>query len=323
MSFLEKINLKTKVILIVISFISLVVYFDKLIFGKYYFLFPNEMEWDTSPWYNFLHKTKTQEEFGFKEKGIFIVGSSVAQYSTLTGKIEELLNRTHNTNKSYKVDFYSHVAMSPTDLYYYIDDIISKKPSLVAYPLNTGDFQLDFFKIPQKESEVLTYNERDRLFLYADWRHPVRLFYPFQFLKDHYKEIDKRHVFKLLTKSLLNINRNRMFFWDPAFSYYERHYREGRSYHNYTGSVPYEGIWIKGWTKPTFTIHCELNNGNLDELIYIQKPDTEVKIYEDSKEVFSNVYKKTGWQKLFVEFKPTDSLKLLLFNTNKTVSSRE
>ncbi len=121
----------------------------------------------------------------------------------------------------------------------------------------------------------------------------------------------------------MHINRVRLFFRDPLDAYYERHNRKGRSYHNYTGTPPNEGIYIKGWTLPTFTIHCELTNGALDELIYIAVPDTEVKVFDESKEVFAKTFPKVGWHKIRVEFEKSNSYQLLVISSNKTISSRE
>ncbi|EMM84141.1 hypothetical protein LEP1GSC037_3658 [Leptospira interrogans str. 2006001854] len=36
-----------------------ILFLDRVLFPIALFEFPNELEWDTSPWYNFLHKRKT------------------------------------------------------------------------------------------------------------------------------------------------------------------------------------------------------------------------------------------------------------------------
>jgi hypothetical protein len=321
LKFWNKIPLKSRIIFVVFSFLALVGLADHILFNKYFYQIPNELEWDTSPWYNFKHKTMNLKPYGYFEDGVLVVGSSVAMYSALPEDIQNLMNQKRESKRTYKVDFYAHVAMSPTDLYYYLDDLISKNPKQVAYLLNTGDFQMDYFNLTP-ELKLNGYNDEIRALDYSG-RFPVKLFYPAQFVRDYYSYLHKFQIFSLLAKSILHVNRVRLFFRDPLDAYYERHNRKGRSYHNYTGTTPNEGIYIKGWTLPTFTIHCELTDGALDELIYIAIPETEVKVFDDSKEVFAKTFPEVGWHKIRIEFERSNSYKLLLITSNKTISSRE
>ncbi|MCE9499138.1 MAG: hypothetical protein K8R21_01270, partial [Leptospira sp.] len=140
---MNNIPLKPRILILFAVFLIATVGLDRIVFGWALFEIPNELEWDTSPWYNFLHKTKSIQ-FSEHEKGVLIAGSSVALYSALPAGIESSLKKSGHENA--KVDFYSHVAMSPTDLNYYLDDVISKKPKIVLYLLNPGDLQLDHFR---------------------------------------------------------------------------------------------------------------------------------------------------------------------------------
>lgn len=98
-------------------------FLDRVLFPIALFEFPNELEWDTSPWYNFLHKQRNIR-FEKDEKGILVTGSSVALYSAYPQQITEEIRTSDIPNaKNFRAEFYSHPAMSPTDLYYYSDDI--------------------------------------------------------------------------------------------------------------------------------------------------------------------------------------------------------
>jgi hypothetical protein len=107
------------------------------------------MEWDTSHWYNFQHSRVNLKPFDNDKIGVLVAGSSVALYSALPSVIEEGLNERGLQSS---VRFYSHVAMSPSDLYRYTEDIVQKNPKVVLYLLNPADFQLDYFPVNEKES---------------------------------------------------------------------------------------------------------------------------------------------------------------------------
>ena len=49
-------NLKSKIILSIVAFCSLLIFLDWFVFSFLFLKIPNELEWDTSPWYNFLQK---------------------------------------------------------------------------------------------------------------------------------------------------------------------------------------------------------------------------------------------------------------------------
>jgi hypothetical protein len=311
-------SLRFKVIIIFLLFILSVSLLDKLIFNKLLYSFPNELEWDTSHWYNFQHSRINLKPFLGESRGVIITGSSVGLYSALPELIEKSLQEM---GKIVSVRFYSHVAMSPTDFYHYTDDIISKKPSLVVYPLNPADFQFDYFT-PEDTSN----------FNMAGWvkyngeRQPVRSFYPLEFALQYHKELSTDVFFLLLSKSLLYVNRERSFLLDPLYAYNDRHFRFGRSYHNYTGITPQEGIWRKGWTKPKFTIQCEVSPNGSDfreEYIYTELPETEVSITKNGIVILNEKFQKSGWKEIKIPLDKAKTNELITIETKNTVSSRQ
>lgn len=101
----KTLSIKQKLPLVLILFFSFTFALDNFIFDYLFYKFPNELEWDTSPWYNFQHKIKNTKPFSFHEKGVLIVGSSVALYSALHSQIEGLLNH-ENSEAPYRVEFF-------------------------------------------------------------------------------------------------------------------------------------------------------------------------------------------------------------------------
>ncbi len=217
-------------------------------------------------------------------------------------------------------DFFAHVAMSPTDLYYYADEMISKKPDLILYLVNPGDFQMDHF--PQ--AIFGDYSEEGRVHAYGS-RHPVKFYYPLSFLFDHFTALKKTEILPLLTKSMLYVNKYRGFIADPIDAYLERHTRSGTSYHNYTGATLNPVQWRKGWTEQKFQVSCELKNkSEFVETVFNPEKDTEILISNTTNELYKNSFPKTGWQKIqFVipEKIQTDTIDLS-FSISKTVSSK-
>lgn len=310
--------MRLRVLVIVLSFILSVVYIDFLVFSKWIFQFPNELEWDTSHWYNFQENRLRLPPFSKESPGILVSGSSVALYSVFPKFLEKSLNER---GRNLSVRFYSHVAMSPADFYFYSDDIIEKNPTLVVYALNPADFQFDPIDSLLEKAE---FNEKKWLEFYTE-RAPVKFFYPREFLKTYYADIPRQTIFNLLTKSILYVNRERSFILDPFFAYYERHLRGGRSYHNYTGIIPEEGIYRKGWTVPEFHIHCEVppGGGNREELLFIQIPDTGVKIFHEGREIFSSRFTNTGWKKILLPMGKDSQTQRLRIVSDRKVSSKE
>ena len=294
-----------------IIFVFLLIATDRFVFGKLFFLVPNHLEWDTSPWYNFLYKRK-EIQFSKEQQGILIVGSSVALYSVLPQKIEENLN---SKEKSFKVEFYSHVALSPTDFYYYLNDILLKNPQYIVYLLNPADLQFDHIK----GTKNLFFSEKERELIYPQ-RALVKKIYPFEYLRDNLKNLSKNNFLLLLNKSLFLVNRYKSFVKDPFDAYIERVLRSGRSYHYYTGIVPKEGIWLKGWTTPNFTIHCEKSLEA--ESIFIYQPNTTLSILNEKEElIFQKTFSRKSWYKLNFESKTNYSF--YKFKIHPTISSKE
>ena len=272
-----------------IIFVILLVLVDRIIFQKFFFQIPNYLEWDTSPWYNFLHK-RQKIQFSNKQDGILFLGSSVALYSVLPKKIEKKLNLS---KKSIKTNFYAHVALSPTDFYYYLEDIISKKPKYIVYLLNPADLQFDHIK---SSNYKIFFDENEKNQIYPK-RALVKNIYPFEYLKDNFTNLSKKNVLLLLSKSFLVVNRYKEFIKDPINAYIETNFRSNRSYHYYTGVVPKEGIWLKGWTPTKFSMFCEKKF--IDDSIFIAEPHTTLKIFNDKEEeIFQKTYNKKAWYKL-------------------------
>ena len=312
---MNQIPLKPRILILFSIFILATVALDRAVFGWALFQIPNELEWDTSPWYNFIRKTKIIH-FTETEKGVLIAGSSVALYSALPQQIEATLKKNGHENS--KIEFYSHVAMSPTDLHYYLDDLISKKPKMVLYILNPADFQLDYFR---EQDGNLVYSEKDRLVDYNE-RLPVKVIYPLPFFRDNFFSLNKNDLFALLTKSFLLINRYRIFYWDALDAIVDRHERKGRSYHNYTGNEPEEGIWLKGFVPQKFSIDCEIKSGVLRESIFIPVENTKLTVKQNGSLLNEFSFPKTGWYDIGIKPKGNSPAVKLVFESDKKVGSK-
>ncbi|WP_411821485.1 hypothetical protein [Leptospira sp. 'Mane'] len=292
-SLFNSLKFRAFAIFILLSGATLVL--DYIIFDKLYFLFPNEMEWDTSPWYNFEKKRRNikSEDYGNQ---VLIAGSSVALYSALPEAMNE------KANGAYHADFYSHVAMAPSDLFYYKDNLASLKPKLVVYLVNFADFQWEYVEFPNGK---LQFDKIKWSSEFAD-RFPAKTFYPTSYLFEYFRDLDRKRISKLAGKSLFYASRYRTFFWDPIDAFIENHFRSGRSFHRYEGSMPKEGIWAKGWTVSAQTsLSCETGNKQ-DDSIFIPKANTKIEfsIYNNDSggdSLFSRKeisFPKAGWTTL-------------------------
>ncbi|PJZ57346.1 hypothetical protein [Leptospira barantonii] len=323
-------KLKIKTIWISLLLLLGFVFIDRILFPIVLFEFPNELEWDTSPWYNFLHKRRNIK-FETDEKGILVTGSSVALYSAYPEQIEKEIRESKTKDaEKFRTEFYSHPALSPTDFYYYSDDILSKKPELVVYVLNPADLQLDYIQKTEYSSGA-SFDEAARMKDYKI-RHQNRFIFPGDFLADHWKQYTKGEFFSQLAKASILLNRFRSFLYDPWTEYMEHHTRTMRSYHYYTGSMPKEGIFLRGWTPPQFTIECELKDGKLSEEIFVQKPGIKVvieelsstvpsdKYYKPTDPLHEETYSKPGWKPLEIEFEDVPGVKTKFVNLRFTVS---
>lgn len=282
---------KAKIAIVFLALLSATFLLDFLIFEKLLLNFPNEMEWDTSHWYNFAYARK-HIKAQVDGKKVIIAGSSVALYSVLP---EELFK---GSDKKIISKFYSHVALAPTDLYYYKEDIADSKPDLVVYMLNFADLQWEYLTI-----EVGNYKFKEKLWLdeYSD-RYPARTYYPLEFLRDYFQVLNKKQILRLASKSLLYVNRYRHFAFDPLETWFDNHLRSGRSFQKYNGSIPEEGIWSKGWTQKTSTLTCSFGRDKEDS-IFLLKDHTKimVSVYENEKKKESVVsqtilsFDRSGW----------------------------
>jgi hypothetical protein len=295
-----------------------------------YFQFPNYTEWDTSPWYNFIHHRK-KIQFKENENKTLLVGSSIALYSTLPQLMNESENKNDETlikdsekGKSLHADLYSHVAMTPTDFYFYLDDIISHKPDIVVYVFNPADFQLEYLSLSEDNSESANFNY-DQWLGYFHWRNPARTIYPFSFFADFAKDLPKNDSYKLLGKSFLRMNRFREFFWDPINSYLEVNFRSGRSYHIYSGKIPKEGIWQSGWTKKEFQLTCDIRDEKIwKENIFIPDNNTDLYVKFANGRIENFYFEKKGWQIITLDFSDQENHATELeFKVSKGFSYKE
>ncbi|EIE00996.1 hypothetical protein [Leptospira licerasiae] len=332
-------RLKLKILYLSILFIALFSFIDRIVLENLLFGFPNELEWDTSPWFNFLEKRR-RIKFSENEKGALIVGSSVALYSSLPERMNEKLKNT-----SIRTEFYSHPALTPSDFYFYKEDIASKKPKLVFFVLNPADLQLDFL-ITEKENEArlaqykqnllyqensiidfqnLEYSEKTLDEVSATTRHQNRMIYPAQYLREKYKNIlriGKSAFLSLLSRSLFLVVRYRSFLYDPMDAWIENHLRSGRSYHYYTGIIPEEGIYLRGWAKPEFSIDCELKNGIFEESVFFQEKDTTLRIWGEGKAIlFDKTFPKSGWHTIKFNVPEKSDRTKLRISSDKKISS--
>ncbi|WP_210415815.1 hypothetical protein [Leptospira bouyouniensis] len=285
-------SIRWKVFLVTIGLLCGTFLLDRIVFFELYFLFPNETEWDSSPWYNFIYKTKELQATKDKHRTI-ITGSSVALYSVLPDE----LNRKISPQTTYT--FFSHVAMTPTDLFYYKENLHKSNPNLVVYLHNFADLQWEYM---EKDGDLFKFQYDIWLHQLAG-RYPTKTIYPISYLKDYWNQIDRKSLSKLVTKSLFYVSRFRIFFWDPIIVFIDNHFRSGRKYHLYQGMIPTEGIWSKGWTKNIATIECTEQKET--ESIFIQKKDTTVmfRFYENQNSLKSNSpshiqsiqFQKSGW----------------------------
>jgi len=262
---------KTKAILVTFVLLLQVLLLDFLLFEKLLLNFPNEMEWDTSHWYNFAH-ARSHIKDSVDGSKVILTGSSVALYSALP----ELLFKDSNPKIHSK--FYSHVALSPTDLFYYKEDIVQANPDLVVYMLNFADLQWEHVQIKNGEFEF-----KEQIWLDENSeRFPAKTYYPFEFLRDYYSRLNKKQIFRLAAKSFLYVNRYRHFVFDPIETWFDNHMRSGRSFQRYNGSLPKEGIWSKGWTKQNATLSCTFNRKQEDSIFLLKKnTKIQVTIYPD------------------------------------------
>ncbi|XDD56241.1 hypothetical protein AB3N62_18045 [Leptospira sp. WS4.C2] len=288
-------GLRWKVFFVTCGLFVGILLLDRILFFDLYFKFPNETEWDSSPWYNFIHKTKELQSTKDKHRTI-ITGSSVALYSVLPDE----LNQKENPKTKYS--FFSHVAMAPTDLDYYKKDLLDSHPNLVVYIHNFADLQWEY---QEPIGDKLEFNEKIWVSQFGE-RYPAKTIYPRAYLQDHWTELPRKTLSKLATKSLFYVSRFRVFFWDPIEVYLDNHFRSGRKYHLYQGEKPMEGIWSKGWTRESATVLCSEKKSK--ESIFFQKPKTKLRFrfYSETNSIpnqkpiheIEKTFARSGWNDL-------------------------
>lgn len=339
---MKETSIKVRIVYISFLLFGFFLLLDRILLPEILFGVPNELEWDTSPWFNFLEK-RSKIRFDKEERGVLIAGSSVALYSSLPERMNDRF-RNSTDLKDVRAEFYSHPALTPSDLYHYRKDIVDKNPSLLVFILNPADLQLDFLITPEeeakrkeqfenrivyKEKEILDltkveYDEKRLAETSAKTRHQNRMLYPFEYLTENFSSVlgvGKSAILSLLSRSIFFTVRYRSFLYDPFDAMIENHFRSGRSYHYFTGIQPKEGIYLRGWAKPEFHISCELKSGVLEESVFFQEKDTNLKVFQGEKTVFDRTFSKSGWQPLRLEFPEKPETVYLKFVMNRPISS--
>ncbi|PJZ70627.1 hypothetical protein CH373_06695 [Leptospira perolatii] len=320
---MNQIKIKLKVFLTALILLLSYCILDRFLLPAVLFGFPNELEWDTSPWFNFLEKRR-KIKFREEQNGVLVVGSSVALYSVLPQKLNEVFASKFGKEKVL-AEFYAHPAMTPSDFYYYKEDAVSKNPKLVFYILNPADLQLDY--VIEKKGRV-DFDEASLLKDSISGRHQNRFLYPDAFFWDHLGSIWKlgsSHFYSLLSKSLFLLSRYRSFLYDPFDVWIEHHFRSGRSYHYYTGIPPKQGIYLRGWAKPEFDIECVVQDGKFKQSIFTQKKETRVQIFSEKKDTlyFDQIFPKSGWTNIEFDVKENSNFVKLHFVATPSVTSDE
>ncbi len=290
----SRIPLRLRILLVSLLLLGATLILDYLFFQRIFLALPNEVEWGESPWYNFAHRANELQENADKANNrVLILGSSVALFSVLP----ETLNS--NADGLWQFSFLSHVAMAPTDAYYYLPYILSAKPKQVFYFLNFGDLQWEHTKI---SGDIVQFDEDSWRVDFA-LRNPAKVFYPRAFLKDHYSGLSKKTNLTLLSKSLLNVNRIRSFFLHPMEAWIENHLRGGRSFSQYQGSMPVEGVWARGWVGPVASMECDSPSFEKNSIFVPGKNSSIRAILSESKEQDSPIeidlsFSESGWQRI-------------------------
>jgi hypothetical protein len=268
------------------------------------------MEWDTSYWYNFKNYN-AKNDFSQKE-GWIVTGSSVAMFSVIPEELESRLGE-----KS-KVRFFSHVAMTPSDLYYYQDEIISQNPKKVLLIINPADMQMEYLR--WKDEANYEFDTAQYTVDFSD-RKPALYFYPWLYLRDHYKELPSKNNWRLFSSGFLLTNRYKSFLEDPLDKYIEHHFRKGKSFHNYTGAIPTEGIWQKGWTKPQTKMVCTPKSSNWQDSLFSQKENVTVTLHFHNR-TESIFFHKSGWKNFGYSLPSNEPFELVI-ETKPSYSSSE
>ncbi|MCR9143275.1 MAG: hypothetical protein NXI24_13550 [bacterium] len=253
---------------------------DALFFGRLVFAPENRTSWDSFPWYNFemQYRRLLRERDAVPDDHdyVLIVGSSIAKYSVQKRELEAALARTEpprtrddaaRTARGFTVEVFSHAAMLPTDLSFYVERIRSLRPDLVVYLTGPADLDLERYAQPHEiagagNASLPGYDNHAAETFIAN-RHPMRVFYPRSFagyaLQDlHALDIGLEQFLRLSFRESFYALRFEDAWWDPlVFNLKTGSFKAAgapvTSYLNYQGVAIPEGLWREGHSVSQFT----------------------------------------------------------------------
>lgn len=266
-------------------------FLDGLVFGHLVFAPTNRTSWDSFPWYNFEMQyrrlLRERDAVPADHRYVLVVGSSIAKYSVQKRELEAALNG------DVTVGVFSHAAMLPTDLSFYVDRIRSLRPDLVVYLTGPADLDLERYAPPTEITGAGSaarpgYDNAAAKTFVAN-RHPMRVFYPRDFarravLEDPDSAIPLEQALRLGFRESLYSLRFEDAWWDPlvfnlkAGSRLQSPGAPVRSYLNYLGVPVPEGLWREGHTISQFSFSLRRHraafgsDARARESIFVQIP---------------------------------------------------
>ncbi len=230
---------------------------DRAIYDALIFAPAHRGGWESFFWYTFEYHARQLQSRRSENEGrpyILVVGSSISRYSVQQRQLERELRERHGLNA--RVEFFMHAAMVPTDLRYYAPRIRELRPDLVVYLTGPADLDLERYAAPYELSGAEDgYIDRSAERFMAH-RHPLLLFYPAAYARDHYgsRYVDFERFLSLNGRGLFAALRFRDEWWDPV---YFNLMRAGAApltrYLNYQGIPVPEGTWREGNSIGCFT----------------------------------------------------------------------
>lgn len=240
---------------------------DGLFFERLAFAPANRTSWDSHPWYNFEDQyrrlLKQRKAVPADHDYVLVVGSSIAKYSIQKQELEAAFRKiTANRGRGITVELFSHAAMLPTDLSFYVNRIRALRPDLVVYLTGPADLDLERYAPPYEIAGVGTpsrpgFDDRAARVFVAN-RHPMRVFYPRAFAQHARADLDLEQYLRLSFHHSFYALRFQDAWRDPfAFNLKAGLLKKtGKpivSYLNYQGvSIP-EGLWREGHTISQFS----------------------------------------------------------------------
>ncbi|MCE9599437.1 MAG: hypothetical protein K8S54_15840 [Spirochaetia bacterium] len=237
---------KQKALIIPLVLFGAVFCADRLIFDRALFALSNPSGWDSFRWYNFESVFRQVENAKRDKPLVLVVGSSVAQYSTLPRLLEKELGDRYN------VELISHAAMLSTDLVHYRKRFLRLNPSVIVWSVNAADLDLERTTPPWEagpERSVIV----ERRFLAQ--RAPARLYYPSEFA--HESGLAGDSITSFMMRSALYSLRYPRDEWFPFVLFKREWSGPLKSYLNYQGEPIIGGMFREGFTGACFAFPAE------------------------------------------------------------------